>query len=750
MQSMTGQLVGHYRILEQIGAGGMGVVYGAEDTRLRRRVALKFPPAELCRDPLARDRLFAEARAASALDHPNICTIHAIEELSPTGLFIVMAEYAGETLKARLERGALPIDEALSIAEQVGSGLSRAHAAGIVHRDIKPANIMLTSSGVVKILDFGLAVDPAMTMAGGEGVWGTLAYMSPEQAGGEPIDAGADIWALGAILYEMLGGRPPFEADSARGVLASILRARPRPLAELRADAPRDVLSVVARALAPERAARYVRIEDLLSDVGVARKGTGSGAVATARRLPSIAVLPFSDMSAGKDQDWFCEGVAEELINALAALENLRVVARTSSFQFKGQSLDVRAIGEKLDVGTVLEGSVRKAGNRLGITAQLIDVATGFHLFSERYDRDMDDVFAVQDEIARTVVGKLRVRLTGEEAAEPLVKRHTAKPEAYQKYLEGRYYWSRRHNGALQSALVSFKDAIAMDPEYALAHAGLADAYSVLGSMGFAPPLVVGPLAQASADRALALDAGLSEAHAARALIQWSFERDWDGALASYDRALALDPQANIARGQRGILLVYVGRTEEGLAACETAARAEPLSPVVSFYYAGALHTAGRFAEAAAECDRALLFAPNAPFSVWLKFSSLAYLQRFDEAILLAEQFADLLPGVLPPAALAVVLGQAGRRERALALARELETRRETEYVQPRWLADVYCSLGDADRTIAWLERAFEERNGFLPAVFRMPLYRWLHDDPRFVALFRMMNFGDTYPHPRG
>ena len=748
---MTGQIVGHYRVLDRIGAGGMGVVYSAEDTRLQRRVALKFLPAELCCDPVARERLFAEARAASALDHPNICTIHAIEELSPTELFIVMAEYGGETLKARLERGALPIDEALSIAEQIAGGLSRAHGAGLVHRDIKPANIMLTSSGVVKILDFGLAVDPAMTMAGGEAVWGTLAYMSPEQAGGEPIDAGADIWALGAILYEMLGGRPPFEADSARGVLASIMRARPRPLAELRGDAPRDVLGVVTRALAPERAARYARVDDMLADIGAARKSTGFGAAATARRVPSVAVLPFSDMSPGKDQDWFCEGVAEELINALATLENLRVVARTSSFQFKGQSLDVRAIGEKLDVSTVLEGSVRKAGNRLRITAQLIDVASGFHLFSERYDRDMDDVFAVQDEIARTVVGKLRVRLTGEEAAEPLVKRHTAKPEAYQKYLEGRYYWTRRHHGALQSALASFKDAIALDPDYALAHAGLADAFSVLGSMGFAAPLAVGPLALASAERALGLDPGLSEAHAARALIQWTFERDWEGALASYDRALALDPHANIARGQRGILLVYVGRTEEGVAESQRAARAEPFSPVVSFYYAAALHGARRFVEVVAECDRALLFAPDAPFSVWIKAVSLAQLQRFDEAIPLVEQFGALLPGaVLPPAALAVVLAQAGRRDEALALARELEERREIQYVQPRWLADIYCNLGDADRTIEWLERGFDERNGFLPAVFQMPAYQALHDDPRFYALFRKMNLGDTYPNPRG
>lgn len=748
---MTGRVIGHYRILDRIGAGGMGVVYSAEDTRLQRRVALKFPPAELCRDAAACERLFAEARAASALDHPNICTIHAIEELPSGEFFIVMAEYGGETLKARLENGALPVDDALSIAEQVARGLSRAHGAGIVHRDVKPANIMLTSSGVVKILDFGLAVDPGMTMAGGEGVWGTLAYMSPEQAGGEPIDAGADIWALGAILYEMLAGRPPFEADSARGVLSAIMRARPLPLAELRGDAPRDVLSVVARALAPERAARYARVDDMLADIGAARKRSGSGAAAAARRIPSVAVLPFSDMSAGKDQDWFCEGVAEELINALAALENLRVVARTSSFQFKGQSLDVRAIGEKLDVNTVLEGSVRKAGNRLRITAQLIDVASGFHLFSERYDRDMDDVFAVQDEIARTVVGKLRVRLTGGEAAEPLVQRHTAKPEAYQKYLEGRYYWTRRHDGALLSAIASFKDAIAEDPDYALAHAGLADAFSVLAVLGLAAPLAVGPLALASAERAIGLDAGLSEAHAARALIQWTLQRDWDGALASYDRALALNTHANIARGQLGSLLAYLGRPAEAVTACETAARAEPLSPVVSFYYAGALYNGGDFVRAVAECDRALRFAPDAPLSFWIKAMSLAGLRRFDEALPVAHRFCDLLPGaILPRGTLGMTLALAGETSRAGEVAAELEALRTTEYVQASSIADIYCGLRDADSTIAWLERAFGERDGLLPRVFLQYPYYWLHDDPRFFALFRKMNLGDTYPNPRG
>ena len=742
---MTGRVVGHYRVLERIGAGGMGVVYSAEDLRLQRRVALKFLPPAIGSDAGARERLFAEARAASALDHPNICTIHAIDEAPGEGVFIVMPAYSGETLRARLDRdGSLTPDIAGKIAAQVADGLARAHAAGIVHRDIKPANVMVTEGDLAKILDFGLAVDPDVTAEYGSSTAGTLAYMSPEQAAGESIDAGTDIWALGVMLYEMLAGAPPFHGENAASLVAAIIRAQPTPLADRMPAVPRALAAIVTRALAPTRAARYGRMADMLAELRALAHDTGSAARAAAKRVPSIAVLPFSDLSPAKDQDWFCEGMAEELINALAALRNVRVAARTSSFQFKGQAIDVRAIGEKLDAQTVLEGSVRKAGDRIRITAQLIDVASGYHLWSERFDRDLDDVFAVQDEIARAIVEKLRVKLTGDEAGEPIVRRHTAKPEAYQKYLEGRYYWARRHTGAFQNAIECFTAATVIDPDYALAHAGIADAYAVLGLYGFAPVTVTAPKAVSAAERALQLDPELAEAHASLALVMWTQQRKWREAVPVYERALALNPHANTARGQLGSLLLYVGRFEEGLRQARQALEAEPLSPVLAFYWTAALFLTRQHERAIAECERLLAVHSEAPLLLMIYAGSLMGASRHEDAVAALTRMGAVSDSAITRSMRASVAALMGHRDEAFARAAELETLRETAYVGPIVLADLYATLGDGDKTMAWLTRAWEGCEGFLARVSIDEGYDFLRDDPRFVALMTKAGLMDT------
>jgi non-specific serine/threonine protein kinase len=521
-------LISHYKILEKIGAGGMGVVYKAEDIKLKRTVALKFLPPEFTRDKDSKDRFVHEARTSAILDHPNICTVHEIRETDDGQMFMAMAYYQGETLNDKISSRPLPIAEAIDIAIQVAEGLHEAHAKKIIHRDIKSANIIITENGQVKILDFGLAKLKGQTRLTKEGTTlGTVAYMSPEQASGEKVDHRSDIWSLGVVLYEMLTGQIPFRGEYDQAIMYAVMNEEQEPITGLRTGVPLELERILNKTLAKDPRERYQTTADLLVDLrkiqkeskpevkpdkkvlkhkglkkpsrkliiigsfmltvfcvvsailvfkGISRKGTGK--TEETKQLRKIAVLPFEDMSPQKDQEWFCNGISEELINRLAKISAFQVTARTSAFSFKGKSLDIPAIGKRLNVDTIVEGSVRKAGNKLRITAQLIKVADGYHIWSETYDRSLEDVFAIQDQISLSIAEKLKVSLLREESAE-LKSRPTKNLAAYNLYLRASSYYIN-HSGekGSRTAAQMIEKAITLDPNFALAYTKLSFLYS--------------------------------------------------------------------------------------------------------------------------------------------------------------------------------------------------------------------------------------------------------------------------------
>jgi len=732
-----------YRISSEVGRGGMGVVFKAEDTKLKRPVALKLLPFELSQFPEAKERFIREAQAAAALDHPNICMVYEVEEHDGQA-YIAMAYIEGESLKARIAQGQLKINEALEIAVQVAGGLQEAHRKGVVHRDIKPANIMLTPKGQAKIMDFGLArLESAGDLTRTSAVMGTVAYMSPEQALGKKMDHRTDIWSFGCTLYEMLAGQGPFRGGNESAVFQAIVHGDPQPVTVLRRDIPAGLEKILARCLKKNPLDRYSDASALISDlksVDLADIASIPSA-AVPKAAPSIAVLPFTDMSPEKDQDYFGEGIAEELINALAHIQGLRVVARTSAFALKGMNLDIREIGRKLDVKAVLEGSVRKAGNRLRVTAQLINVEDGFHLWSERYDRELADIFAIQDEISEAIVDSLKVTLgVGEKTA--LRKRSTNDPEAYSLYLKGLYFYARPSPESYEKALNCYRAAIDKDPNFALAYAGMANVFGGLGVLNLAPPAEMWPKAKAALQKALSLDEDLAEAHAVAAALAFWYEWDWDAAGRSFDRALSLNPGDAMSHGQRGLFCLNRRMFDEAIGEIKKALELDPIMPMYHAWSVCLHWSVGRLDEALQEFARALEIDPNLGLAYFHAGMAYALKGLLDEALETFEKGKKLVvfPGWIESNLGLISLRKGDRVKAELILAEMIESRNKTN-VSATSIAFLAGQLGKLDMAFEFVDKAYEERDSLMAYIhiYTEFLSPAIWADPRFKGVLAKM-----------
>ncbi len=741
---------GKYRIVAELGRDGMGIVYRAEDTRLKRPVALKFLSEDLSARFEARARFLREAQAAAGLDNPHVCTVYEAGE-SEGRVYIAMAFIEGCSLKERIAQGPVALDEALTFARQIAEGLAEAHAGRVVHRDIKPANIMLAGGRQAKITDFGLArVEGSGETTRTGGVVGTLAYMSPEQAQGLQTDQRTDIWSVGCVIYEMLTGRAPFSPSSGQADLFALLHSDPRPVTAFRPDAPSRLVAIVDRCLQKDPRRRYPDAASLFDDLKAIDLEAAGPAVQTRAaeqpQVPSVAVLPFVDMSADKSQEYFGEGIAEELIHALARIQGLRVVARTSAFALKDKGLDVRDIGRILNVAAVLEGSIRASGNRLRITAQLINVADGFHLWSERFDREVGDIFAIQDELSLSIVEHLKVTLhVGERAA--LQKRSTDDHEAYNLYLKGLYFLARPRPDLIEMAQRCFQDALARDPGFAKAHAGIATAYAMLGNFNFAPPTEVYPKAKAAVEKALALDDHLAEAHAIAATVAFWYDWDWVAAEASFTRILALNPGDAFTHGNYAWFLLNRRRFDECLHEITVAISLDPLMPLFYGWSVGLHCAAGRLDHALGDFERAKELDPT--FGLPYFHAGMTYFLKGmpDKAIEVLQQGVRIAPHPgWADGMISMIRIRQGNRDEVRCILDRMIAQRSHVNVSCMALGWATAVFGDLDGAFQWVERALEERDtlvGFVH-IYTPLLAPELAADPRYDALIARLNLLDV------
>jgi len=777
-------LAERFEVLEEIGTGGMGTVYRVIDRKVNEEMALKVLKPGIAATGTAVERFKNELKLARRISHKNVCRLYDLHEDSGT-FFITMEYVRGENLKTLIGReGRLAVPAAVGLARQALEGLAEAHRLGIVHRDLKPQNIMIDREGNVRVMDFGIA-----RRAGGSDLTttgmmvGTPHYMSPEQASGEMPDQRADIYALGAILFEMVTGRPPFEGDDALSLALKHKSQLPRRPRELNSEVPEPIDRLILKCLAKKREERYQSAGELLAELVRIEGGAAETPPAPPQKtaatlsprerecIASIAVLPFKDMSPQRDQDYLCEGLAEELINALAQVKGLKVAARTSAFSFRGKEEDIREIGRRLNVESILEGSVQKSGNQLRVTTQLVCVADGYHLWSERFDRNIKDVFAVQDEISMAVVEKLKVELLAGEK-EKVIKRHTQDEKSYELYLKGRYHWNRRSSKDMVKAVDYFQRAIDRDPSYALPYVGMADVFNMLAEFGFIKPQEAYLKSRSLLRKAREIDDSLSELYASLALITYAYEWDLPAAERLARRGVELNPQNMYAHLMCAEIIGVRGRAEEALEEAKRGVEIDPLSPMAHSLYGIILSYMDKEKGREYELKTIAMEPDNPMFQVWLGMDYLGKPSSPEKAIEHLEKAADLgVSGAYGYLGMAHAF--AGRKEEAWKCLKKLE-RIEKEpfvpfplrlllflkpglrhfrifkkkYCPPYLKAFIYCGLNMLDEALTQFEKSSAARDYILPVMlsrkfsdYDFPGVEDFIASPRFQALLAKIKY---------
>ena len=794
---MIDETISHFRIIEKLGEGGMGVVYKAVDIRLDRPVALKFLPDKIAKDSQALERFHREARAASALNHPGICTIYDIGEQDGRA-FIAMEFIDGETLRSHIHGKALPLEETLKLGIQIAEALDAAHTEGIIHRDIKPANIFVTKRGQAKVLDFGLAKLVAKGIAkadedfGGEApdstsivgiISGTPSYMSPEQVRGDSLDGRTDIYSLGLLLYEMATGRQAFSGGTGGVIIEAVLTRSPIPARTINPDITPQLEEIINKALHKDREQRYQHAAEVRAELQQLERGPDSGWRAreeTARSvlssntghlqtkedqttrdstgqtnalrpgrvskiIDSIAVLPFENASRVAEHEYLGDGIAGSLINILATIPKLRVMAQSTVFRYKGRAIDPQAVGRELNVRAVLSGRIMQSGGALRIGTELVDVATGSRLWGGQYDRKPGDIFAIQDEISNEISEKLRLKLTRAEK-KLLTKRQTVDAEAYRLYLKGRHHWNKWTEDGFYKAIEYFQQAVEKDPGYALAFTGLADSYVLLGWNSYLQPRDAFPKAKRAAMGALRLDPDLGEAHTSDAAVLWLHDWRWTEAEREFKRSLALSPSHPTASHWYAESLMTMGRHAEAIERMKSSQELDPLSLIISVAIGWAFYMGRQYDDAIEQFRRTVELDPNYPVTHWILGLVLRKMGRYEMAIAEGEKGVKLSGGSpLMNAALAQTLAAAGRRAQAFQILDDLTKLAKEKYVAPYFFAGIHVGLGEEDRAMEYLEKSYEEHSHWLMYLYMDPGMDGLRSNPRLQDLLRRV--GLPFPH---